>query len=93
MEVFELSETVICSCTVKSGSVLTDPATSMKITITDPSGVAAVSDTAMTKDSTGAYHYNYTPATLAGIYTVTYVATNGTKVSKAKDHFQVRSQL
>jgi hypothetical protein len=93
MEVFELSETVICSCTVKSGSTLTDPATSMNITITDPAGATAVNDAAMTKDSTGAYHYDYAPASLSGIYTVTYVATNGSKVSKAKDHFQIRSQL
>jgi len=90
MYVFENGETVICSCTVKNGSTLTDPDTSMKITITDPDGTAAVDSKDMTKDSTGTYHYDYT-VTKSGIYTVLYVAVNGTKTSKTKEHFRIRS--
>ena len=88
--ILELGDTAVCSITVKSGVNLTDPTTSMKITITDPDGTAIVNDVAMTKDSTGTYHYDYLPVKL-GIYTVTYTATDTTRVSKHKDQFRVRS--
>jgi hypothetical protein len=90
MTILESGETVVCSCTVKNGSTLTDPDTSMKITIVDSEGTTAVDGVAMTKDSTGTYHYNYTPTKL-GVYSVTYVAVNGTKTSKTKDQFRIRS--
>ncbi len=90
MYVFENGETVICSCTVKNGSTLTDPDTSMKITIVDPEGTTAVDAQTMTKDSTGTYHYDYT-STKIGVYSVLYVAVNGTKTSKTKEQFRIRS--
>ena len=90
MEIFESGETVTCSCTVKNGSTLTDPDTSMKITIVDPEGTTAVDGVAMTKDSTGTYHYDYTTSKI-GVFSIVYVAVNGTKTSKCKEQFRVRS--
>ena len=90
-DLFQRAETVICSILVKnSADTLTDPATSMVIEITDPEGryvVAAA--TAMTKDTTGTYHYDYTPASNAvlGVYRIRYTATDGTRVSIGLDDF------
>ncbi len=84
--------TAICSVTTKNNSgTLTDPATSMKITIYNPRNNIQVSAAAMTKDSTGTYHYDYTPSSNAvtGTYKVTYTATNGTRVSSLDDTFMV----
>jgi len=87
---YNVGETVICSITVKdSDGNLSDPATSMNIQIQGPGGVA-VSSTAMTKDSTGTYHYDFnTSGQGAGDYTITYTATDGTRVSIQTDTFHL----
>ena len=41
-------------------NALVAPATSVTVTITDPTGTAAVSDGAMSSSSTGIYDYYYT---------------------------------
>lgn len=90
MKTFQRPETVICSITVKTAAgVLTDPDTSMTITITDTNGTVKVNASAMTKDSTGTYHYDYTPASDAtlGRYTIKYTATDGTRVTNQLDDF------
>lgn len=92
MEVFENGETIICSCSVTILGALTNPSTSMKITITEKKTSTAVVDgVAMTNDSVGIYHYDYAPAVSAntGIYNVTYVAVNGTRTTKGKDSFRI----
>jgi len=86
---FILGETVICSILVtNSAGVLTDPATSMKITIKDSRNGLEVNDIAMVKDATGTYHYDYTIAGVKGIYDVLYTATDGTRISKELDTFK-----
>ena len=77
-------ETVICSVTVKNSSgTLVDPTTSMKITITHQNSTVEVNEQAMTKDSTGTYHYDWatTSATTRGPYIIKYIATDGSRVS------------
>jgi len=90
MKVFDKGETVICSVIVRdNNNALKDPATSMNITITSPDGVDIVDDQAMTKDSTGNYHYDYTSLTTAssGTYTAKYIATDGARVTIEKETF------
>lgn len=88
---FQINETVICSAEVRTYlGVLTDPATSMKITITDPAGVVLVNDVAMTKDTgTGLYHYDFNPSPTAsrGSYNIKYTATDGVRITIQRDSF------
>lgn len=89
---FQRAETVVCSILVKTtAGVLVDPATSMKIDITNPVGTSVVTATAMTKDSTGTYHYDYQPASDAvlGTYNVKYTATDGTRITIQRDNFSL----
>ena len=88
---FQKTETVVCSTTTKSGSTLTTPATSMNIIITNPTGTEVVTSTAMTEDSTGLHHYDYTPASsvASGTYDVQYKATDGTRITIQKDEFDL----
>lgn len=89
---FERTETIVCSITIKSTTgVLTNPATSMTVTITAPNNTAVVSAQAMTNDSTGLYHYDYTPASSVslGEYKVRYTATDGSRVTIQDDVFNM----
>lgn len=88
---FNIGETVVCSITVLDDGTLTDPATSMKIVIgrVNPS-ISQVTSTAMSKDSTGTYHYNaQTSGWHYGTYQVTYTATDGTSITIEKDMFNL----
>jgi len=88
--VFQRAETVICSALVKTtAGVLTTPATSMTITISDPVGTAVIAGANMTLDAVGTYHYDFAPAATAtlGIYLVRYVATDGTRKTIQDDSF------
>ena len=93
MAKFDIGETVICSCEVKTDAgVLTDPATSMTVTInqTSPVGKAVITVTAMTKDSAGKYHYDFQTTTVSsGNYEVIYTATDGTRITIEKDSFSL----
>jgi len=89
---FEIGETIICSIEIKTAAgVLTDPATSIKITIEDPAGVKVVDDVAMTNDGVGLDHYDYTSAGTAqvGTYTIWYIAIDGARTTKQKDTFEL----
>lgn len=91
MDTFDLGETVICSITVKDADAnLQDPVTSMKIVIdrVKPNFTNIVSSTAMTKDSTGTYHYDFqTSSVTIGTYEIEYTATDGSRISIQKDEF------
>lgn len=58
---------------------LFNPDTSITITIYNPSGVAVVTDGAMTNESLGTYGYNYqtTTGSPVGLYTAKFKAVNG----------------
>ena len=88
---YNMGESVICSCDVKnSAGTLVDPATSMNITITQtsPSYAVKITSTAMTKDSTGKYHYDaQTAGWGTGNYEVEYIATDGSRITRQKDTF------
>ena len=85
---FQIGETVVCSIEVRTtADVLADPATSMTITIKGPTGAEVVSAAAMTKDSTGKYHSDYTVAAGPGTYEVDYTATDGARITKHDDSF------
>ena len=83
MAIFDIGETVICSCEVKDDAgALKDPATSMTITITDKSNAVKVDGVAMTKDAVGKYHYDcQTAGYIDGKYGVKYIATDGTRIT------------
>ena len=89
---FEFGETIICYATVKDeAGALVDPSTSTKITIKDPSGVAVVTDQAMTRKSLGVYSYDYTPVVGAevGWYTARVTVVYGTRTTKQDDGFEL----
>lgn len=96
MAQFDSGETIVCSITVKdSAAALQDPATSMNIIIKHigSNGVilsTPITSTAMTKDSTGTYHYDAATSSLAvGTYRVIYTATDGTRITIVTDTFQL----
>ena len=92
MDTFQRGETVICSLQVKnSAGTLVNPDTSTKVTITDPNGSAVVGGTAMTNDSTGNYHYDYTSggAATLGVYSAKFEAIDSGRTTIAVDRFRV----
>ncbi len=94
MTTFDLGETVICSITVKDSSgTLQDPATSMNIVIDriSPNFLNIISSTAMTNNAgDGAYHYDFdTSSMVVGDYKITYIATDGTRITKHTDTFKL----
>ena len=90
--IFQNPETVICSVVLTrtdTGAAI-DPATSITITITNPSGTVVTNAVAMTKDGTGLYHYDFNPANAPlGNYDVVYIATNGGRVTIQDDNFSL----
>ncbi len=85
---FDIGETVPFQCEVKRGESYIDPATSMKITITDKHYAVKVDTVDMTKDATGKYHYDaQTVGWLDGKYEVKYTATDGTRITIEKEAF------
>ena len=88
---FDIGETVICSCEVKDDAgAYKDPATSMKITVIDKSGIVKVDGVVMTKDAVGKYHYDFATLNMAeGVYVVRYEATDGTRITIEKDTFSL----
>lgn len=88
----KLTETAIISVEVKSGNTLTDPATSMTITLWNAGGQKEIDNQAMTKDSTGKYHTDFTPSSTAisGKYYFDAKATDGSRVSIESGNFTVQ---
>jgi len=93
MAKFDLGETVICGIKVEDDAgALKDPATSINTVIDEiePRSIPVVASTAMTKDSTGKYHYDFASAgNEAGTYRVIYTATDGTRITIEKDRFHL----
>ena len=90
MAQFQRGETIVIKGTIKdSDKVLTTPATSTKITITDSEGVVVVEPTNVTFDSIGIWKYLYDPddAAPAGAYHVRVTAEDGTRTSITDSDF------
>jgi len=92
MSSFDVGETIICSVEVTDAAGdYADPATSMNIEIylVSPYTVV-VSSTAMSKDSTGHYHYDFQSASkVTGDYRVKYIATDGTRITIETEDFKL----
>lgn len=91
---FDKGETVICSITVRnSRKALTDPTTSMNIIIDriKPNFENIIALTAMQRDGAGEYHYDFDTSVITSnsTYEVTYIATDGTRITKQKDTFEL----
>lgn len=93
MSQFQIGETIICSIEVRTDAgTLFDPVTSMNIIILTKSGATIISSTAMTKDSVGKYHYDFTSAShAAGEYIVKYTATDVSRITIQTDKFTLES--
>ena len=89
--IFNIGETIICSCEVKAKGAVTDPETSMKISIRDSNNVLLIDKQDAVRDGTGKYHCDYQSATstMRGKFTVFYTATDGPRISICKDEFFV----
>ena len=91
--IFDIGETVICSITLRDASgSLQDAVTSMTIVINrlHPT-TEIIASTAMDNDSTGTYHYDFASASNdAADYEAVYTATDGTRITIAKDGFKLR---
>lgn len=91
MATFQSTETIVIKGTIKDeGAVLVTPATSTKITVTDPDGTAVVDDQAVTFDTVGTFRYLYTPdaSPVLGAYHVRITATDsGSRVSITDTEF------
>lgn len=91
MDKFHRGSTVNCKRNVKNPDTQEyfDPATSIKITITDCRNGVEVDNQDMVKDATGKYHYKYNSLGTApkGIYLVKYTAIDGVDVGVFVDQF------
>lgn len=84
MAQYNRGETIIISAEVATAAgVLTDPTTSITVSIRDCLKTLMVDDVAMLNDGTGLYHYDYTvPANgNLGIWNIWVKAVNGTRVT------------
>lgn len=88
---FDVGETVICSIEIKDDNGdYKDPATSMKITISNSKNGDGVENVDMTPDTTGKYHYDcQTAGYIDGKYTVEYTATDGARITIQRDTFEL----
>ncbi len=90
---YNQGSTLICSIVVRdSAGDLKNPGTSMQININrlSPSFAAVVALTGMTNDSTGMYHYDFdTSSAQVGSYEVYYTATDDSRITKARDTFNL----
>ena len=90
MTKFYVGETVPCAIRIKdSNGNLKDPDTSINIKIDLMKPFTNVlSDTGMSKSSTGKYSYNYNSSSnTPGAYEITYTATDGSIVRMHKKGF------
>ena len=96
MDVFQIGETVVVSHNVqkKTANVWADydPTTSIVVSIFTPAGVEDVASAAMTKDSTGNYHYDYQSASKsAGVYRARTTDTDSTRITKKDGYFELEA--
>lgn len=90
MAVRIVGDTAICEIAIKDTATgaLDNPDTSILIDIYDHDNTLVVDGQAMTPDTTGKYHYNYTTAS-PGEHTVHYKTTDAARVSSGVDYFTV----
>ena len=84
MATFQKTETIVIKGTIKDESaVLVTPATSSKITITDPAGTKVKEDQALTFDAVGTFRYLYTPdaSPVLGAYHIRVTADDAGRIS------------
>lgn len=89
---FNKGETAIISVEIRNGvGVLTTPAVSTTVKITDPSGTVVVNNVAMSNDGAGLFHYDYAVGANAtlGLYRVRITATDTSRVSIEDSTFTV----
>ena len=92
MNTYERGETVIVTSSItNSDGDAADPATSIKVTVTDRAGTAQVDGVAMTKDETGEYHYDVATASgwEKGLYTVNVVAVGASRTTIERGYFML----
>ena len=91
-DIFYVGETVVCQIELRDlDGDLDSPGTSMTATIVSQQGETVASAQAMTEDSTGVYYYDFDSSSMTpGVYKVTYIATDGTRVSKGRDYFTLK---
>ena len=90
MATFQVLETVTIKGTIKDGDGdFTTPATSTKITVTDPDGTKVVEDIAVTFNSIGVWQYLYTPiaAAVIGAYHIRITGIDSARISIKDSQF------
>jgi hypothetical protein len=87
---YKLNGTITLSTTFKVAGVLTDP-TTITLVVEAPDGTTSTyiyAGAQITRDSIGAYHKDYGPATQLGVYTYTWTGT-GTAAGVEEGQFVV----
>ena len=95
MATFQETETVVIKGNIKDeDGVLVTPATSTKITITDPAGTKVKDAQDVTFDAIGTFRYTYTPdaSPVIGVYHVRITSTDsGARISITDSQFFLTS--
>jgi uncharacterized protein YfaS (alpha-2-macroglobulin family) len=98
MTTYQLGETVRVDATITDeDGTATDPAT-VTVSIRGPDGVMLITDTSMTQDGVGLYHYDYTliseTSGLVGKYTYKVECTgSGGQVTIKNSTFKVEASI
>lgn len=94
MTVHQTGESLRLTATiVDTAGAAADP-TTVTISVKKPDGTMAVTDSAMTKDAVGSYHYDYTIASDSGTYSAEVKATgSGGRITLEPDTFTVESAI
>lgn len=90
MTTFQRAETIVIKGTIKDETdTLITPATSTKVTVTDPIGSAVVLEDDVSFDSVGIWKYIYTPDAdaVAGAYHVRITGIDGNRSSITDSQF------
>lgn len=92
--VYQTTETITLEATITdSAGAAVDP-TTVVISVMKPDGTLDVDGVAMTKDSVGSYHYDYTIPSDVGTYKSQVKATGATsKVTVEPDTFLVEASI
>jgi len=88
-------ETITIEAIVKdTDRALSNPSTSIVVSVKDPDGVTKVDEQAMSNDSTGMYHYDYAIPSdaVVGVWDVQVTASSG-KPSIEQHVFTVEAKI
>ena len=92
MAMYQRGESVVCSLKTRNTSGdLVNPDTSIRITVTDGSGINLVTSADMTNDGTGLYHFDFnsTTAHRVGRYRVRYVTVDAGRTTVVDEYFEL----